>query len=313
MMIFMIQFLDLVAIMENNSVYTNYIVFSNGEVIDESLPGAIRREGNSLYFSGYQKTDCHIFLNADHIETDINYYFAPSTQVNLVETRLLNNNAVLNRKLVIGENAQINIFNENHSDDQSLISFNDYGETAANASVQIGYAELSDASIRGNAEYSMNGENAQIRLRMAALSDSNEEKYYRINLISNAPGTIGIMDNYGVSKDSGKMTIDGIGTIKKGMHKSESHQTNKIIVFDEDAYASANPYLLIDDYDVAASHAAGVGKMDASHLYYLESRGLSKRQAMQLITYGYLKPVVDIVDNEMIKSRFEHSLSKVGA
>ena len=129
--------------MENNSVYTNYIVFSNGEVIDESLPGAIRRKGNSLYFSGYQKTDCHVFLNADHIETDINYYFAPSTQVNLVETRLLNNNAVLNRKLVIGENAQINIFNENHSDDQSLISFNDYGETAANASVQIGYAELS--------------------------------------------------------------------------------------------------------------------------------------------------------------------------
>ena len=121
------------------------------------------------------------------------------------------------------------------------------------------------------------------------------------------------MDNYGVAKDAGSMTIDGIGTIKKGMHKSESHQTNKIMVFDEASRASANPYLYIDDYDVQASHAAGVGRMDENHLYYLQSRGLSKRQAMQLITYGYLKPVIDVVDNPMIKERFEKVLGKVGA
>ena len=33
--------------------------------------------------------------------------------------------------------------------------------------------------------------------------------------------------------------------------------------------------------------------MDEDHLYYLQSRGLTKKQAMQLITYGYLKPVVE--------------------
>lgn len=53
--------------------------------------------------------------------------------------------------------------------------------------------------------------------------------------------------------------------------------------------------------------------MDEEHLYYLQSRGLTKRQAMQLITYGYLMPVVEVVDNKMIKERFELALSKVGA
>ena len=102
-------------------------------------------------------------------------------------------------------------------------------------------------------------------------------------------------------------------TITNGQNGSASHQTNKIIVFDPKCYASANPFLYIDEYDVQASHAAGVGKMDEEHLYYLQSRGLTKRQAMQLITYGYLMPVVEVVDNEMIKERFELALSKVGA
>ena len=113
--------------------------------------------------------------------------------------------------------------------------------------------------------------------------------------------------------DEVAVTIDGIGTITKGQHGSASHQTNKIIVFDPECYASANPYLFIDDFDVKASHAAGVGKMDEEHLYYLESRGLSKTQSMQLITYGYLKPVVEIVENKMLRERFESVLAKVGA
>ena len=108
------------------------------------------------------------------------------------------------------------------------------------------------------------------------------------------------------------MVIDGIGTITKGQHGSAAHQTNKIMVFDANCIASANPYLYIDEYDVKASHAAGVGKMDEDHLYYLQSRGLSKKQAMHLITYGYLKPVIEVIDNEMLKERFEEALSKVG-
>ncbi len=33
---------------------------------------------------------------------------------------------------------------------------------------------------------------------------------------------------------------------------------------------------------------------------------------MHLITYGYLKPVIEVIDNEMLKERFEEALSKVG-
>ena len=167
--------------------------------------------------------------------------------------------------------------------------------------------------VDGQYHFKLIGEGANAKVRMAMLSRLQEKKHYKVHIEHLARHTTGIMDNYGVVKDEARLTVDGIGTINKGYSGSIAHQTNKIMVFDEKCQASANPYLYIDEYDVTASHAAAVGKMDEDHLYYLQTRGLSKRQAMQLITYGYLEPVIHVVDNEMLQKRFQEALEKVGA
>ena len=72
----------------------------------------------------------------------------------------------------------------------------------------------------------------------------------------------------------------------------------------EKARGDANPILLIDEYDVKAGHAAGVGKIDEEQLYYLMSRGLTRRAAEILIIYGFLMPFIDDIRSEVIKSEF---------
>ena len=67
------------------------------------------------------------------------------------------------------------------------------------------------------------------------------------------------------------------------------------------------------EYDVKASHGASVGKIDEDHLYYLMSRGLSKHDAMHLVTYGYFLPVLEFISVESLKERFSDVLKeKVG-
>ncbi len=46
----------------------------------------------------------------------------------------------------------------------------------------------------------------------------------------------------------------------------------------EKARGDANPILLIDEDDVTAGHAASVGRVDPVQLYYLMSRGISKKK-----------------------------------
>lgn len=298
--------------MELKISYEDYIVIKDGVINGSHLPVNVTFDDGTLTLSLGNEINLHVIVIMSQDYT-LNYVIGAHTKGNVIETRIVNGDASLTRHFDIGENASVNFFNENQSENQYHLTFQDEGSLQADSHINMGYAELSDNSVEASYHYTLAGENANMHLRMAILTKDQEKKHYKINLEHQAKMTTGIMDNYGVARDHSRLVIDGIGTINKGMSKSESHQTNKIMVFDKDCFASANPYLYIDEYDVAASHAAAVGKMDEDHLYYLESRGLTQRQAMQLITNGYLKPVIHIVENETLEERFEESLEKVGA
>lgn len=291
-----------------------YILFKNQECIQSSLPEDVHYHEYHLVFQNKEPIEIQIVYMLDQdIDFSIMYTFEKNTEVTIIETKILAEHAKIYKKMDLKEQAIVHIFNENNSSHCDNTQCKEEVYLQRDAICQCGYAELSDSSINGEYLYYLDGENADVKVRMAILSKENEKKYFKVLIQHNQPHTYGQMDNYGVVKDKGHLVIDGIGTITKGQHGSASHQTNKIMVFDPDCKASANPYLFIDDFDVKASHAAGVGKMDEEHLYYLQSRGLTKKQAMQLITYGYLKPVIEVIDNEMLKEHFETVLSKVGA
>ena len=285
------------------------ITFKNDQIVDASIDASTITYNDHI-LSINSKEPITLSIEYDITEnTSITYKIGRNSDVKLIEVKKLNN-AKLYKEVYVEENAILHTFVNNDA-----INTNEHEEVyhiETNASFTTGYAELSDESLKANYQYHLDGEGSACYVRMAILSSSDEKKKYNVSITHHKPHTTGIMDNYGVVKEKGQLVIDGVGTITKGQHGSESHQTNKIMVFDKDCVASANPYLFIDEYDVKASHAAGVGKMDEEHLYYLESRGLTKKQSMQLITYGYLKPVLEVIDDETLRSQFEHVLNKVG-
>lgn len=288
-----------------------YIVLGDNQVIDQCLPEGITFFNQTLNIDTHSKVELQVIYQVQK-ELKVTIHIQPRVEIDMIETKMMASHAILNKDMMIEHDAIVHTFSENLYHNDESIQCVETTYLKENANSDCGYAELSDGSNDSQYHYYLDGEGASAKVRMAILSKEVEKKHFEVLIQHNYPHTYGQMDNYGVAKDEGHLIIDGIGTITKGQHGSSSHQTNKIMVFDEKCVAGANPYLYIDDYDVKASHAAGVGKMDEEHLYYLQSRGLSKKQAMQLITYGYLKPVMDFTDNEQVKERFEKALLKVG-
>lgn len=213
----------------------------------------------------------------------------------------------------ICENTKVSRFMEQSSSNHIMIEFDDHVKVAKDSEMSVAYVELSTCNIESNYHYELIESGANVSLRLAAFVKDHDKKHYTVSMEHLAPYTTGTMDNYGIVKDEATLIIDGIGTIKKGNHQSSSHQTNKIIVFDPKCSAKANPYLYIDEYDVKASHGASVGKIDEDHLYYLQSRGLAKQDAMHLVTYGYFLPVIEYIKNDELKQQFHDTLrEKVG-
>ena len=288
----------------------NYLVVQNGTIVSHKSNDKIKIIDNKIIVDDAGSLQI-IYL----IDQTGNYKIDLSIKgsLELVETYDFKVDAKFIKNIEILENSNILRYVDNKSNIEVKTNIVENVQIKRDSSVKCAYVELSNNSIDTNINYALIEENANATVRLAALARGEEKKHLTLSLVHEAPYTTGIMDNYGVVKNKANLIIDGIGTIKKGNRQSNSHQTNKIIVFDEGCNAKANPYLYIDEYDVKASHGASVGKIDEEHLYYLQSRGLSKEDAMHLVTYGYFIPVLEFIDNDELKELFNETLrEKVG-
>ena len=152
----------------------------------------------------------------------------------------------------------------------------------------------------------LKGEGAEVKMRAVAVSSDENKQNIDVLIIHQAPNTIGDMTNIGIANKKGKIVLNGVEKIEKGMKNANAFQTLKGVITSDQAIVEVNPILLIDEFDVKAGHGATIGKIEENQLYYLMSRGLTRTQAEKLIINGFLKPVIDEIDDEPLKERFIH-------
>lgn len=155
------------------------------------------------------------------------------------------------------------------------------------------------------------GVHAKTNWFLSALVDQKHSKIYNISFLHKQTHTTADMKNFGVIIDDSKLIFSGTSAIFENMSKAETHQTAKIIIFDDKAIAKADPILAIHHNDVAASHAATVGKVNSDHMFYMQSRGISELDTKRLITKGYLEPVIKFIDDPVIARRLRRELEEV--
>ena len=120
----------------------------------------------------------------------------------------------------------------------------------------------------------------------------------------------GLILKHGVMKDAAQTIFNGIGKIEHGATKANAEQESRVLMLSEKARGDANPILLIDEDDVTAGHAASVGRVDPTQLYYLMSRGISKAEAERLVIHGFLAPVVTNLPIDGVKKQLTEVIER---
>ena len=209
----------------------------------------------------------------------------------------------------IDRNAHLNIafLNKNNANNVKITA-----KVRQNAQISLYFADFSSGENKVNVTLDLVEEGASADWHLSSLASEKDNKEFSVFVNHLSPRTFATSDNYGVCKDEGKLIFSGTSHINKGCIKSDTRQNAKIMVFDKDSIAVAKPILKIDENDLVAAHSAVVGKINDEHLFYLTSRGLSEREAKELIIYGYLKPIVkgfiDDNDKEEISSLIEEKV-----
>ena len=196
------------------------------------------------------------------------------------------------------------IYNRCHD----LLETEETHEVMGDADVTVAYGEINAAETKRNAYMVLREEGARGLISSASLV--NTKKNYRMQVVNEKPHTYGDIRNYAVVLKGGKLLIDAVGKVIKGAHGSESHQTSRSLSFEEGQTAEILPELLIDEYDVQASHAMSIGRVDEDQLYYLMSRGLSVAQCTSLISTGYLMPITETLSNPELQNKLKAEMEE---
>lgn len=148
------------------------------------------------------------------------------------------------------------------------------------------------------------GEGASVKIRAIAVSSDENDQKVDVFMNHLAKNTNGDMTNIGIANKKGRVILNGVEKIEKGMKNSNVYQTLKGIITSDEAVVEVNPILIIDEYDIQAGHAATVGKIEEESLFYLQSRGLTKQDAERLVITGLLKPLLEEISDEELKEKF---------
>lgn len=144
------------------------------------------------------------------------------------------------------------------------------------------------------------GKNAEAKIDVLNIGTSDSNYLVKQLMNHQNKNTTSNINNWLITKDNSKMSYLVIGKIEKGQEFSKCTQSNKGIMLSDNSEIQVEPTLLIDEYNVEASHGAAIGQIDELQLYYLLSRGLTEKESKSLIISGYTVPFIKMIENQMI-------------
>jgi hypothetical protein len=110
-------------------------------------------------------------------------------------------------------------------------------------------------------------------------------------LIFAAPYTTGRITSKSISKGTGRASYRGLVQVLEGAHHAKCNVECDALLLDEDAKTDTYPYIEINEKEVTIGHEARVSKVSDEQIFYLQSRGLKKDEALTLIVSGFIEPL----------------------
>lgn len=116
---------------------------------------------------------------------------------------------------------------------------------------------------------------------------NNETKEIDQEFLLDKPGEKKNILVKAIVEDGGKLKLNGLIHIGKKAIGAEAFLRYQILLLGEKAAAEVIPNLEIENNEVKASHAVSIGQLDEEQLFYLMTRGMTRKEASKLLVEAF--------------------------
>mgnify|MGYP001294074737 FL=1 len=321
----------------NNFIYKNQI--SIGKTIEvkdnKMLKMSNNFQGESLFNLGIAKFNEGIFIEfkkGGKFDTEIkiiNVYdkktenmFIPvfnifklnkKNNISIVEKNVNNGLDSFNlriNKFICSDDSKLNhtmIFNDNTK--SNSLGYN-YYESGLNSIINVDSFNYESLFNKNFIQVDLNQAGGETTINTLNLTKNNEHVDNNILINHNSEHCTSFQNIRNILQNKSTCVFNGKVIVADGAQKTDSNQSNKNLLLSKEATAYSNPQLEIYADDVQCGHGSTTGALDKDSIFYLQTRGIRKEQATQILIKAFAHEVIKQFSNDTIKNEAQAYMDK---
>ena len=142
-------------------------------------------------------------------------------------------------------------------------------------------------------EVDLNGEGDEVQL--SGICFAGDSQHMDIRTVQRHKASNGASRAFykGAVMGNARTIYQGLIDVSLDGDKTDAYLTNKNLILNDGARADSIPGLKIRTNDVKCSHGSTTGKLDESQLFYLMTRGLSRKESEHALIIAYFEDVIE--------------------
>lgn len=269
-----------------------------------------------------------------HKPIEIMYFSTGSENALLVQPRNL---------VIVGENSHVQIIERHQSLNENPVLTNSVTEIFAQKRAIVDYYKIQNDNQEANLidntyvsqkqeshvsvqTFSFGGNLTRNNLNFYHFGERLTSTLNGITIIGNkqhvdhytlvhhaAPNCESFQDYKGIFSDNAIGVFNGKVYVEKEAQKTNAFQKSNNILLGDKSTINAKPQLEIFADDVKCSHGCTVGQLDETALFYMQQRGIPKKEAKALLMYAFSNAVIENIKIPELKKRITDIIaSKLG-
>ncbi len=321
----------------NNFIYKNQISISKTIEVEDSeiVKMSNNFQGESLFNLGIAKFNEGIFIEfkkGEKFDTEIkiiNVYdkktenmFIPvfnifklnkKNNISIVEKNVNNGLDSFNlriNKFICSDDSKLNhtmIFNDNTK--SNSLGYN-YYESGLNSIINVDSFNYESLFNKNFIQVDLNQAGGETTINTLNLTKNNEHVDNNILINHNSEHCISFQNVRNILQNKSTCVFNGKVIVADGAQKTDSNQSNKNLLLSKEATAYSNPQLEIYADDVQCGHGSTTGALDKDSIFYLQTRGIRKEQATQILIKAFAHEVIKQFSNDNIKNKAQAYIDK---
>lgn len=209
----------------------------------------------------------------------------------------------------VGKNADVYIYKfQNDSDEVSLVD-NTYINQERDSRAHVFTFAFGGKIVRNNLNFFQNGENCNSVLDGITVIGGKQHVDHHTFVEHNFPNCESHELYKGIYDGKAEGVFNGKIYVHKEAQKLNAFQQNNNVLLSDGASINTKPQLEIFADDVKCSHGCTVGQLAEDSLFYMQQRGIPKKEAKALLLYAFASDALQHVEIDEVADTVNHLIA----